>query len=161
MDIEVIGATGEIGSPAEFISSLARAEGEVLAVNADMVCGRDHLLSAALHAWRAFRRGSNSADTLAMETLLYAAGERQISRAMDKMGVPAGASRLGLVLFNVPDPEGLIASLALQRRDEVLDASEEKLIRLGTSKEELGILPEQIRGDLALEMVAFVDLLKR
>ncbi|MCU0852327.1 MAG: hypothetical protein MUC90_03600, partial [Thermoplasmata archaeon] len=61
------------------------AEGHVLVVKAEMVFGLDHLRSALHHAARATRDGRNASDSLAMETLLYASGERQLSAAIKKM----------------------------------------------------------------------------
>ncbi|HEX2066920.1 MAG TPA: KEOPS complex subunit Cgi121, partial [Candidatus Thermoplasmatota archaeon] len=57
-------------------------------VRADRVVGADHVRSAALHAHRAFREGRAQAGTLEVEFLRYLAGERQIRKALDKMGVP-------------------------------------------------------------------------
>jgi KEOPS complex subunit Cgi121 len=53
------------------------------AVDARYVASERHLLDAFAKALRATRRGENVADGLAMETLLYAAGTRQIDVATD------------------------------------------------------------------------------
>ena len=59
--------------------------GEVILFDPDMVAGRDHILSAAMHAERSFSEGTNRSKTLLTEIILYAAWERQISKADSKM----------------------------------------------------------------------------
>ena len=71
---------GEIGE---------RFDCAVQAFAADLVVGRDHLRVAVERATRAFDRGENVARDPAVEILLYAAGRRQINRAL-RMGVEEG-----------------------------------------------------------------------
>lgn len=68
----------------------------VQAFDARYVAGREHLRSAVEHARRAIDRGENVADSPAVEVLLYAAGRRQIDRAME-MGVEAGDQQVVIV----------------------------------------------------------------
>jgi KEOPS complex subunit Cgi121 len=58
----------------------------VLAVDARYVAGEEHLRRAVALASRERDRGAGIADSLAIEILLYAAGRRQIDRAL-AMGV--------------------------------------------------------------------------
>lgn len=96
----------------------------VQAFDADYVAGRPHLESAVRHANRAFARGENVAHDRSVEILLYAAGRRQIRRALE-MGVSAGETR-AVVVVDGDDEPGAVASLenvvtlepALDRRDE-------------------------------------------
>jgi len=160
-EIEVAGALGPVESPEGLLDSLKEMnQGSILPLNPDLVCDRDHLLSAAMHAERAFRTGTNSASTLTMETLLYASGERQISKATAKMGVRPHSERIALVTFDVPVDE-VISALGMRRDDSVLDCSPEKLREFGIADEEMSTLPEGKARDLVLERVAFVDLIKR
>ena len=69
----------------------------VQAFDADYVAGREHLASAVAHANRAFERGANVASERAVEVLLYAAGRRQIRRAL-AMGVDEGDSEVVVVV---------------------------------------------------------------
>ncbi len=162
VEVTVIGATGHSGNPQELIDILVDYhDGEVVAVDAAMVCGRDHLVSAAEHAARAFKRGTNVSSTLTIETLLYASGEDQIYKALEKMGPKDGSGGLGLVLFDVHDPEGLLSHLGLRRDDDLLAPDEGKLRRFGITEEELDAVPREDGADLVLEKVAFVEMLKR
>ena len=61
----------------------------ITAFDARYLVGRTHVERAVEFAKRAVRRGENVADDRAIEVLLYAAGRRQIDRAIE-IGVPAG-----------------------------------------------------------------------
>lgn len=93
-----------------FLDSIAETAEEfdctIQAFDADYVVGRDHLQTAVEHADRAFERGENVARERAVEILLYAAGRRQINRALE-MGVGEGESDVVVV---VHCPEGETAS---------------------------------------------------
>lgn len=69
----------------------------VQAFDADYVAGREHLESAVEHANRAFERDENVAHDRSVEILLYAAGRRQINRAL-VMGVSKGTQRVVVVV---------------------------------------------------------------
>ena len=69
----------------------------VQAFDADYVADREHLESAVAHANRAFERGVSVASERAVEVLLYAAGRRQIRRAL-AMGVDEGDSEVVVVI---------------------------------------------------------------
>ncbi|MFC7167178.1 KEOPS complex subunit Cgi121 [Halospeciosus flavus] len=60
----------------------------VQAFDATRIVDEAHLRSAVEHANRAFERGENVARERSVEILLYAAGRRQISRALE-LGVAA------------------------------------------------------------------------
>ena len=85
----------------------------VQAVDADRVVGRDHLRLATRLAARAVARGEAVARDPAVEVLLYAAGRRQIDRALT-LGVDAGETRVGFVVADfghVPGAAQPVASL--------------------------------------------------
>ncbi|MBI0583521.1 MAG: hypothetical protein ISF22_04760 [Methanomassiliicoccus sp.] len=158
---EVLGARGKVEGPEALIEALRSLQGgEGAALDADLICGADHLRSAASHALRAFGRGDNAATTLAVETVLFASGERQISKAVRKMGLRKGAERVALVLFDVPDADAALATLGLERDDRVLEPSLEKARRFGLTDGELAAVPADKYPDLVLERVAFVGLSK-
>lgn len=157
----VLGARGQVGDVEALIDVLRHLNGgEGLALDADMICGKDHLVSAAFHATRAFERGDNVSGSVVLETQLYASGERQISKATKKMGIKLGMERIALVLFDVDDPEAALGRLGLVRDDDVLDASIEKAVRFGIAPEELKAVPEDMVEDLVLERVALVRMNK-
>jgi tRNA threonylcarbamoyladenosine modification (KEOPS) complex Cgi121 subunit len=95
-----------------------------------------------------------------METLLYASGERQITKAMKKVGLRPGAERVALVLFDVEDVGAVLCALELRRDDAVLEPSLEKARRFGITEQELRAVTHDKYQELVLERVAFVDLSK-
>jgi tRNA threonylcarbamoyladenosine modification (KEOPS) complex Cgi121 subunit len=74
--------------------------------DASYVAGPSHLLIAAMHALRAFQRGTKRADVLGTEILRFAAAQRQITRALSLMGIKDETRSLGGVLLGAP-PETL------------------------------------------------------
>jgi len=132
-------------------------------MDADKVCGVDHLNSAVLHARRAFERQANVANTLGMEVILYASGERQISKAKKKMGLHQETERVALVVLGPPDAgiDAVLRRLELRRDDALLECSLAKGLAFGIGTAELGTVGEDHLTDLVLEKVAFVEVLKR
>jgi tRNA threonylcarbamoyladenosine modification (KEOPS) complex Cgi121 subunit len=76
------------------------------------------------------------------------------------MGLPPGAGRIALALFDVPDVEHVLEVLGLHRDDRVLEPSVDKAKRFGINDSELRAVPPNQYADLVLERVAFVDLAK-
>ena len=160
-DYEIVGARGEVHGLSQLLNRLQSVRrGHVLALDAGMICGREHLESAVEHALRAFARGTNSANDIMMETMLYASGERQISKAREKMSVKEGADNVALVLFGA-SKDDVLKITGLEEDDAVLECSRSKLIRFGIEPGELDAAPSGRTSDLALERVAFVEILKR
>lgn len=60
---------------------------DIQMVNLDRIAGRKHLYFAVLNAVHAFERDTNISRTLAVEFLLYASAQKQISEAIKMMGV--------------------------------------------------------------------------
>jgi KEOPS complex subunit Cgi121 len=159
--IDVVGARGRVDDPEVLIETLRSIDGgEAAALDADMICGRDHLYSAAMHALRAFGRGDNVASTLAVETVLFASGERQISKALKKVSLHPGDERVALVFFEVDDVPAVLKALDLVRDDGVLAPSREKAVRFGITEAELEAVPPSKYQELVLERVAFTGLPK-
>ena len=88
----------------------------VQAFDADYVLGRDHLRTAVERADRAFERGENVARERPVEILLYAAGRRQINRALE-MGVSAGESDVVVVVHSPAGDEEAERAAAEAVRD--------------------------------------------
>ena len=139
----------------EIAEHFRKLGGDAVLMDPAYVCGKDHILSAVMHAERAFEQGTNRSRTLLTEILLYAAGERQISKAMDKMRPKNGVREIAAAVF------GLTGDLRLDEinavpDDTVLKCSPDKLKRMNISSAH-GIP----REDLVLEMVAAVDIQKQ
>jgi len=157
--VEIMGAKGPAREPDSRLA-LARTIGEIQLLDARLVCGRDHLVAAAEHAERAMREGTNVAKTLAVEFVLYAAGERQISDAIRKVGVRDDTEEFALVNFDGGNPDEVLRALEMSRDDRVIEPSRQKLQAFGITEAELRSVPPDQVSDLVLERVALVDLLK-
>jgi tRNA threonylcarbamoyladenosine modification (KEOPS) complex Cgi121 subunit len=69
-------------------------------VDAEKIATPLHLLFATHHALRAFHQGTERAKTVAMEILRYTAAQRQITRAIEILGVTHLTIHIGGVLLN-------------------------------------------------------------
>lgn len=139
---------------------LRRARGMTL-LRADRVYGADHLHHAAALAARAYAEGRARTADVATETMLYAAGERQIGKALERMGIHADTRTLALVTFDADaDADALAHEQGWTRDDNVLEGDTDVLDAFGITPEERAMLPPQRWGDLVLERVALTDVLK-
>jgi len=152
-------ARGRAKDRVEEFLRLAEASGsEVLAVRSDMVFGSDHIKSALYHARGAFERGRNVSTSLAMETLLYASGERQLSSAIRKMSVPSDAEDFVLAVLSgtVVVPAKELTDLTPTSEPRVSD-----LLRFGIGESEISTMKGRNPSELVLERVAAVDVIKK
>lgn len=152
-DVQVIGLRGDF-SFEDAVEHFTGMGGEVVLFDPSVVCGKDHIVSAVMHADRAFAEGRNRAKTLLTEIVLYAACERQIGKALKKMR-PKGDGTMVAAVLGI-DGDLALSDLGAERDDSLCDASEEKARNLGAEMFE-GIPPE----DAVLEQVAMVDLMKQ
>jgi KEOPS complex subunit Cgi121 len=92
-----------------------------------------HLYFAALNALTAFKNGENISKSLAMETLLYAAAERQITKAVELVGIRATSSNVAVLIIG-KEPHKIESALSMisrnmggQRDEKVLELSKDKV----------------------------------
>lgn len=133
-------------------------------MDADLIYGKDHLISSIMHAQRAFEESRNSSDSLAIEILLYASGKRQIKDAIKFIGIKEGKPAAIIMVTEgreIPKNaiDELLRGLGLERDDSVIKNKNDKILK------EFGISNEEIEAtnspkDLILEKVAMVDLIK-
>jgi len=136
----------------EMVNHFTSMGGDVVLMDPDMVAGKDHILSAATHAERAFAEGTNRSKTVLTEIILYAAWERQISKALAKMKPKEGRNEYVALLIDIDDPR--LDDIGMTRDDSLIDATDLKAERLGLKK---GAVSYE---DQAIENVALVELLK-
>ncbi len=163
MTVRCAGAWVRKGDSNALLRRASELDAEIVLMDADMVCGVDHLDSAVFHARRAFERGTNASNTLGMEVILYASGERQISKAKKKMGLHQETENVALVVLGPEDADvdKVLHDLELERDDALLRCSLEKGKAFGVDRNELETVGEEMLTDLVLEKVAFVEILKR
>jgi KEOPS complex subunit Cgi121 len=171
--ISVFGAKHRINNIDSFLQQLEKIAIEnkliIQVFDADVIYGKNHLLSATEHAQRAFKQKTESTNSLAKEILLYAAGERQIQKAIKKMGIKKTTTKMAFVIINeskitTPQMNGHIKNflkkLEIQKDDKVLEGDRDTLRRFGLTEDEIKTVQPEQYGDLILEKVALVDIIK-
>lgn len=151
--VTVIGVRGKLDLERTVEHFTARG-GDVIVMNPLYVYCTEQVLSAVEHAERAFGNGTNRSKTLLTEIIMYASGERQVSRALKKMRPRPGSNKNVLVLLNA-DPSGL-DSLGLKEDVTILEGTPKKATAMGLDTKGLDV---DLR-DLALEAVAMLDIEK-
>ena len=151
MDTELIGIRGPVPFE-DLVAHFTSLGGDVVLMDPDMVCGREHVMSTVMHAERAFSNGTNRSKTILTEILLYCAWERQIGKALSKMKPKEGRDEYVALLIDVDDPH--LGEIGMVRDDSLYEPTEWKCEKLGLRS---CFLPPV---DQALENVAMVDLMK-
>ncbi len=174
--ILIVGAHGCIKNVESFIVqvlSFSKKENLVVqAFDATAIYSTDHLISATEHAKRAFQQGTNATNSLALEILLYASGERQIEKALKKIGVKKGQPRIAFLLTDCLNgkrnatsgevlKKKLLRTLHLLSNETAIQGDKRTLQRFGITEKELSTIPESHYGDLILEKIALVDIMKK
>ena len=140
-------------------------------LDAGKVYGKEHLIAAVNHAVRAFLYETNTCNSLDMEILLYASGKKQINDAIACMGIKEDMKSFVLVLVGEThlssyngklgmDMYTFLEDLGLKRDDSVIEGSVDVLKQFGISENELKTVDTSMYGDLILEKVALVDVIK-
>lgn len=143
------------------LNKISKDKGVVIqAFDADKLAGEEHIRFAVGKAMNSFKAGRNIANDLTKEIMLYAAGTRQINRAM-KLGVHNGENNIVLVAigevidlseFNEITPKPVL-QYDSSKNDallEIFNITKEELKAAGVDK-----IPE-----LVIERVALVDVMK-
>jgi len=172
--MRVIGAKGNIQDIDLFLKEILTLSKKykitIQAVDAELIYGKNHLISASKHAQRAFEQRKNLTNSLAMEILLYASGEKQIQKAIKKMGVKEGSGNIAFIFDETQGEKNgkisdkiideILDTLDLIKDNKVLEGDRDTLRKFGITQKELKTVPENKYGDLILEKVAMVDIIK-
>lgn len=162
--ILVAGAMGRIEKGEEFLKRVREMEQKlgisIQVFTASKIFGKLHLLVAAQLAVRAEGEKRMIANSLSGEILLYASGERQLQKAVQKIGIRNGETEIGIVVVGHCDLGKVLRVLALKRNDEVLKADGKDLTSFGISEIEISTVPEEKRTELVLERIALTPLEK-
>ena len=172
--IEIIGAKGKIQNVDYFLKKIQNISSEyniiIQVFDADYIFGKNHIISSLNHAKRAFEQKNNSTNSLSMEILLYASGQRQIQKAIDKIGVKKGNTDIAIIIENKVSnktqktPKEFIKNIMTDfnfiRDHKVLEGDINTLKKFGISTQEIATLKEEKYEDIILEKVAMVDIIK-
>jgi KEOPS complex subunit Cgi121 len=148
------------------LSKIAKKNGVIAQVfDADLVAGESHLVHAARLAILARETGRGFTNSLEVELLCWIAGERQIGRAIRKVGIRPGMRKLAFVVAG--ETRGrvnkalreIVASLGLKPNPLAiaLNRKKEKMIKeaFSITPEELGVAPLE---KLVMERVSSLEL---
>lgn len=151
MDYNIIGMRGDTPFQ-DIISHYISCGCEIILLNPDYVMGRKHLESAIFHAERAMKNGTNRSKSLISEIILYAAWERQINKALEKMKPPTDSKQYVAIILGSSDCD--VDSISMKKDDSIIEPNDEKAKLLGLDD------PFLDYSSQAVERVADVDLLK-
>jgi len=158
----------------EFLTKIRKKKGsnvETQFFDAKYVATWQHLYFAVLNALTAFKNNRNISKSLAIETMLYASTQRQIRKAMERLGIKPETSEIAVLIIGensetVKSTLSMISANAMAQHDDtVLELSEEKkrIIQkaFGISDSELKTVVkkdglEEALTDLVIERMALL-----
>jgi KEOPS complex subunit Cgi121 len=102
MNCEIAGFKGvELDETEAFLEMMNRDKPvgvETQFFNADIVATWQHLYFALLNALTAFKNSENLSKSVAMETMLYASGRRQIQKATQLIGIKPASRNMAVLV---------------------------------------------------------------
>ncbi|WP_159902674.1 KEOPS complex subunit Cgi121 [Salinirussus salinus] len=158
--MEVVEGEATVADVDAFVEELAAVGEEhgstVQAFDARYVVGREHIERAVALAGRARDRGEAVADDPAVEILLYAAGRRQITDALE-MGVSEGECPVVAVAVGGDEESAAAALREWLAPAETLGTYDPGRVRdfFGVSEDELAATEGDL-ADVVLERVALL-----
>jgi KEOPS complex subunit Cgi121 len=152
----IVGQVG-ISNVDDFLSSLKNIAHEydvtIQAMDAELIAGGEHIISAVKKAIRATERKRSIASDLGLEILLYAAGRRQIERALAiGVSVSEGEKRVAIVIVD--------ASARAQREKDLEMVAGEVKRKIGLQEEPISELELELeyKGDKKEGIKKFFDI---
>jgi len=162
--IRILEGTVYIDDVEEFLQKLKKTGEEknitIQALDADKLAGEAHIRYAVQKAMNSFNSGTNIANDPAKEILLYAAGTRQINKAL-KFGIHRGENNIVLVAAGEnPDLSGF--DEITQKSVLQYNASKKEAIMelFNITNEEIEAVGEEKIPELVLERVALADVIR-
>ncbi len=162
--IHILEGTIFIDNVEDFLDRIKKISKEknitIQALDADKLAGEKHIRFAVEKAMNSFKAGTNIANDLAKEIMLYASGTRQISKAM-RLGIHKGKNNIALVAvgeepdlsaFNEIKPE-LVLEYNVSKKNVIMEV-------FNITVEEIEAVGEEKIPELVLERVALVDVIK-
>jgi tRNA threonylcarbamoyladenosine modification (KEOPS) complex Cgi121 subunit len=157
-----------------YLKNSRKAESQKICVqffNSALIATHEHLYSAILNAFYAFKNSANISKNLAVEVMLYAASQHQIQKAIQMIGLKTGTSEVAIVIVGETVEQvkatfsDLSVSLQAELCDDVLNLTPKKSALI---KQVFNITPSMVeaaargRGDdlvlvdLVIERVALL-----
>ena len=159
-NIQVAGFRSHVGNFQELMQMIhdLNLECTVQLMDARAVAGKEHIFNAAIHALNAFKREENIAKDLGLEICLRASAQRQISRALDILGIKKGDMDICVVAVGCSsDVMTKIEGVLGKRDDKILEPDEKLLKELydiqGTEIEAAGTISRVLMERTALLII--------
>lgn len=167
-DVQALDATALLNAARDGLPLVV----EVQFFDADLVATWEHLYFAALNALTSFRTERNISKSVAVEVMLYASAQRQITRAIAQIGVKKTSRNVAAIVVGdsakvVNEGLAAVSKCVGKAPDEsVLELTEEKKRRIkqafGISDVELETAGSRVNAecalvDLVIEKVALLS----
>ena len=98
-------------------------------LNADGIAGYEHILHATIHAIKAFEREDNIANDLGLEICVRASAQRQISKALNILGIEEGQVNICAVAVNCNENIMDKLETILGKKDEEVLKPDETILK--------------------------------
>jgi tRNA threonylcarbamoyladenosine modification (KEOPS) complex Cgi121 subunit len=98
---------------------------EIQFFDSDLIATPQHLYFAAVNALEAFREKTNISKTLAMETMLYASAQRQITKAIQQAGINSESKNMAVLIIGDSAKQ---VDLALELVTKAVDAPQDEAV---------------------------------
>ena len=86
------------------IRNISKVNGLIIQlVDAQKVASEEHIQIASYHAQKSFQQKTASSNSIEIETLLYATGQRQIAKALSYMGITPQTKSVIVIIYAVPE----------------------------------------------------------
>lgn len=138
--------------------------------DADLIATEEHLYFAVLNALQAFKSKTGCSKSVAMETMLYASAQRQISKAIEHIGVKPTSCNLAVAIVAEDEkqvetqlkalteyfgcaPDGTVLQLTEPKTQKIKAAFQVTETELKTQKEEV----QKALVDLVIERMALLS----
>jgi KEOPS complex subunit Cgi121 len=159
-NIEIAGFKAEIKNIQETLETINNLSSScyegctIQLMDANGIAGKKHLLHGVIHSINAFKRGKNLANDLGIEICIRVSAQRQISKALDILGLKKGKMDIATVFINCPDYFIDELNNIFNRDDNVLDSNNVLKDIYNISEKELNIMNiEDILIDRTSELV--------
>jgi KEOPS complex subunit Cgi121 len=162
--ISILEGTLTLNNVEEFLHKLKKISKErkitLQVLDAGKLAGEEHVRFAVHKAMCSFAAGTNIANELSHEILLYAAGTRHISKAI-RLGIHAGENNIVLVAVGEPGDLSDFNEIIQKPVIQYDESKKEAIMNVfKITKEEIEAVGEEKIPRLVLERIALVDVIK-
>lgn len=125
----------QIADTNTFFENFRNKDAPIQFFDAKHVAGKNHLYFAAVNALTAFEKQTNISNNLAVEALLYASAQRQITKAVEQMGVKQDSTDVAVLIMadktQTDEYKNLVTkTICATLDDSVLELTEQKIQKI-------------------------------